>query len=148
MQPEGRGLIWRCARCPSNPETLNARTRASINITSSVPRRPWLGGGWWRHSRAIQRRTGLDHGWRRSRGPFPHRDCAGYPRGPVGPDCAPLPPDQAPGWVDRFLYWRGPRNGPQQKRMLSESTLARLAYEGKGEGFRLYRPETLRAVWP
>lgn len=53
-----------------------------------------------------------------------------------------------PGWVDRFLYWRGPRDGPQQKRMLSESTLARLAYEGKGEGFRAYRPETLRAVWP
>lgn len=53
-----------------------------------------------------------------------------------------------PGWVDRFLYWRGPRNGPQQKRMLSESTLARLGYEGKGEGFRPYRPETLRAVWP
>ena len=53
-----------------------------------------------------------------------------------------------PGWVDRFLYWRGPRNGPQQKRMLSESTLARLAYEGKGEEFRAYRPETLRAVWP
>lgn len=53
-----------------------------------------------------------------------------------------------PGWVDRFLYLRGPRNGPQQKRMLSESTLARLGYEGKGEGFRAYKPETLMVVWP
>lgn len=31
--------------------------------------------------------------------------------------------------------------------MLSESTLAQLAYEGKSEVFRAYRP-AVRAVWP
>lgn len=51
------------------------------------------------------------------------------------------------GFMDR-IYRRGDRKGPQQMRLLSESTKVRLAYEVKSKDWKPYRPETLRALWP
>lgn len=52
-----------------------------------------------------------------------------------------------PGPLDRIIFPRKPRKGPQQKSQLSESTLARL-YNERKSGETPYRPKTLERLWP
>jgi Uncharacterized conserved protein len=52
-----------------------------------------------------------------------------------------------PGLLDR-IYRRGHREGPQQKRLLARSTIMRMEHEVKGNGWKPYRPPTLKRLWP
>lgn len=54
------------------------------------------------------------------------------------------------GWMER-IYRRGARSGPQQRRLLADSAIARLDRLEKKSAdnkWEAYRPETLRALWP
>lgn len=54
------------------------------------------------------------------------------------------------GWMER-IYRRGPRSGPQQRSLLSDSAVARLdrlEKKGRDDNWKAYRPDALRALWP